>query len=64
MQRALQLVRPSLDGGLLRCYTCNGVGAVDADVPFDPVADRGQWPELGCWFTLDCPGQVVPEALN
>ncbi|MEA3203653.1 MAG: hypothetical protein QOI63_1332 [Thermoplasmata archaeon] len=52
---------PTHLGGAVRCYTCDGVGAVSGR---DPVADRAAWPTISCLFTPGCAGLVEPEALN
>jgi hypothetical protein len=59
-----QLAPPEVDGTLLRCYTCGGVAVVGAADPFDPLADRSQWPAIECPIAPGCTGCLVPEALN
>jgi hypothetical protein len=51
----------ALETLMVRCYGCHGVGTVPSP---DAVADRHEWPGLGCLFTPGCPGTVEPEALN
>ncbi|MFO1532956.1 MAG: hypothetical protein ABR562_04550 [Thermoplasmatota archaeon] len=64
MRATLAVQADVVADGVMRCYTCHGQGAIHADVPFDTVADRAQWPDLDCFFTPGCTGTIVPEALN
>jgi hypothetical protein len=53
-----------MDGQQLACYSCGAMAAVTADGPFDLPYEASEWPVVPCEVTPDCPGVLVPEALN